>query len=352
MCGSPPARRRLRIHFLLFSQFTEAIDIDRQRYLTELSKLLGFMSARDRQAELERFTAMFDSAPSEEELIRTLGSPTKQAIAIARSYEPSDPEPEPEAEAENGPWPQLEDPSEPAPAACPAAPENESAGKQAAPEGERPDAPPVSGGESSDAPIVPDGEVHEAPASGEGAAPGGDAPVFGSDSALTPGEAEGLEQAERAGIAETVRAARAEAQPAPERAAASPKKPEAPAAVPEKGAPSPKRKAKPAALTIYIILSVIIGLPIAVVLIFIGVPFLALGVGLVAADVYALMALVPMLGMVSDILLVAGGGVILGAVGVLLAWLGLWLSLSLGGLWIGGVIFRLGSRLCFRKEEQ
>ena len=313
------------------------------------------MSARDRQAELGRFTAMFDSAPSEEELIRTLGSPTKQAIAIARSYEPSDPEPAQASETENEPWPQLEEPEPSVPGTEPCA--SGAAGAEAQ---------PATGAGDIDAPSAPEAEDAAAPMVIEDAAPGASAasgeagtdsaasgaPVFGAESALTPGEAAGLEQAERAGIAEAVRAARAEAQAAPERAAVSHAQSEYPDAAPEKNAQKPKRKAKPAVLTAYIILSVIIGLPIAVVLILVGVPFIALGVGLVAADVYALMGLIPMLGMVSDILLVTGGGVVLGAVGVLLTWLGLWISLSLGGLWIGGVILRLGSRLCFRKEEQ
>jgi len=71
--------------------------VNKQKYMAELAKLLGFMSGRDRQAALEKFDALFEAAESEQELIAELGSPTRLAVTLARDYVPSPVEPEPEA---------------------------------------------------------------------------------------------------------------------------------------------------------------------------------------------------------------------------------------------------------------
>ena len=67
----------------------EVSSINRQKFIAELSKLLGFMSSWDREATLEKYNAMFDAADSEAEVLVTLGSPTKLAIAIANEYVPT-----------------------------------------------------------------------------------------------------------------------------------------------------------------------------------------------------------------------------------------------------------------------
>lgn len=113
---------------------------------------------------------------------------------------------------------------------------------------------------------------------------------------------------------------------------------------------APGRKARPAALVFYTLLSLLIGLPIAIVLIALGVPFLAAGAGVAAFAIWGAAAVISCLTVVSDILLVLGVTIAAVAVGLLLAWLGLWISLELGYVWIGRVIFGLGGRLCFKKE--
>ncbi len=103
--------------------------MNKQRYLAELGQLLIFMTSADRALTLEKFGALFDEAGpvGAEALAGRIGSPTKNAIRLSRSYmpgcltdeilfqgmdldmpapapEPAEkPEPEPEAEAEAAP---------------------------------------------------------------------------------------------------------------------------------------------------------------------------------------------------------------------------------------------------------
>ncbi len=61
-------------------------DINKQKFLAELGKLLTFMYDEDRQDALAMYARMFDSAPDEQALIQFLVSPTRQAVVIARAY--------------------------------------------------------------------------------------------------------------------------------------------------------------------------------------------------------------------------------------------------------------------------
>ena len=75
------------------------------------------MSAWDRSAALERYAALFSAAEDEEALAEELGSPTKQAIELARTYVPTAPsrrESSPAASGEDEPE-QLRMELEPAP---------------------------------------------------------------------------------------------------------------------------------------------------------------------------------------------------------------------------------------------
>lgn len=125
---------------------------------------------------------------------------------------------------------------------------------------------------------------------------------------------------------------------------------EATAAAVEEAPAAPVKRARPVPLAFYTLLSLLIGLPVAVLLIALGIPFLVAGVGIAIAAVWAVVTVIGMLSMFSDILLVLGAAAAVVAVGLLLTWLGLWISLSLGYIWIGRVIFGLGGRLCFKKE--
>lgn len=61
-------------------------DINKQKFLAELGKLLTFMYDEDRQDALAMYARMFDAAPDEQALIQFLVSPTRQAVVIARAY--------------------------------------------------------------------------------------------------------------------------------------------------------------------------------------------------------------------------------------------------------------------------
>lgn len=224
-----------------------------------------------------KFEAMFDEAGSDEELIATLGSPTKLAIGLAASYVPTPaPESMPLDTTES-----IENPDESV------ADISEEAAAQ-----EKEEAP---AGEAAEAFA---GEKEEAESS-EKAAPAGELP---------------------AGLVE------------------------------EQAQPAPKRRLRPFGLIVAILFGLIFGVPIALVLILIGVPFLVAGIAVIATDVWCVLSAVPPLTMLSDILVVVGAGAVICGIGLLVTWFGLWLSFELGYLWIGGVVLRLGRALTYKKE--
>lgn len=121
----------------------------------------------------------------------------------------------------------------------------------------------------------------------------------------------------------------------------------APAPEPEEAAPAgPRLRRKPGVTALWCAGSVVIGLPVAVALICLGIPFLAAGVGTVFCAVRLVLGALGTLKLISDMLLVLGGGLAACAVGLLAAWFGIWLSLELGWLWIGRVLFGLGRKVC------
>lgn len=62
------------------------IQINKRKFLTELGKLLTFMFEEDRQRALTIYENMFDEAEDDTALMQILGSPTKQAVVVARAY--------------------------------------------------------------------------------------------------------------------------------------------------------------------------------------------------------------------------------------------------------------------------
>lgn len=229
----------------------EVIIINKQSYMAELAKLLGFMSAWDRRDTLQKYDALFDEAADIEELVATLGSPTKLAIGLASDYVPS-----------------------PAPVSLPVEPSEAEA---------------------------------EKPVSEESA----------EESALESEEAE--ESAEES--------------------------------VPEEAVPAkPARKVRFFGLLVSLVFTLLIGIPVALLLICIGLPFIVSGLGLGAGLVWAAVSAIPMLALFSDILALLGVGLVLMALALLLFWFGLWVSFELGYLWISGVVLRLGRALTYKKE--
>lgn len=118
----------------------------------------------------------------------------------------------------------------------------------------------------------------------------------------------------------------------------------------EEPAGGPYRRVRVGALIAYLIPAVVIGLPIAVALICVGLPFLVGGAWLAISAVYEALQVLGTLTLVSDMLLICGAALAACAVGVLLCWLGLWISLELCWLWVGKALTGLGRRLCVREE--
>lgn len=61
--------------------------INKQKFLTELGRLLTFMYEEDRQKALSMYTRMFEETEDEQGLLQLLVSPTRQAVVLARTYD-------------------------------------------------------------------------------------------------------------------------------------------------------------------------------------------------------------------------------------------------------------------------
>ena len=129
--------------------------------------------------------------------------------------------------------------------------------------------------------------------------------------------------------------------------------PEPPAAkeTETEAAPEPPRsRIKAGALAAYLVPAIVIGLPVAVLLVCLGLPFLGAGAALIFTAALQALRFVGQLRLVSDMLLTVGTALVAGAVGLLLCWFGLWLSMELCWLWVGKALTGLGRRLCLREE--
>ena len=104
------------------------------------------------------------------------------------------------------------------------------------------------------------------------------------------------------------------------------------------------------ALIAWLIPAVVIGLPVTVVLVCVGIPFLGAGAWLIYMAVHQALRFIGALRLVSDMLLTAGAAMILSGIGLALCWLGVWLSVELCWLWVGRVLIGLGRRICIRGE--
>jgi uncharacterized membrane protein len=124
----------------------------------------------------------------------------------------------------------------------------------------------------------------------------------------------------------------------------------APAAEEPEAPQAPRGRVRVGALIGYLIPAVVIGLPVAVVLVCVGLPFLAAGAGLIFTAILQALRFIAQLRLVSDILLTVGAALIACGVGLALCWFGLWLSMELCWLWVGRALIGLGRRLCLRKE--
>ena len=334
--------------------------MDRHKYVAELAKLLSGMAAADREAVLRGVNRRFDEGDNDAAVIASLGSPTFAAVSVLRGYvppeedepgeapgaaepgpavvEPTPIEPEAEPEPEPGPEPEPE-PEEPEEPEAEPEPEQE-------PEPEAEQEPEIEPEPEAEPEAEPEPELEEAPE--------------------PPAEPEPEAEAEGAEAEEPVEAQEEQAVEAEEPAEASeaagtdgpvePAEPDEPSELPPfwGGPPELPRppKAKVGLLIVYVFFGAVIGIPVTAVLTAFALAILCAGAAVIAAA--AVLVSFCFLGMsvVADILLLAGAGLVLAALGLLLVCLavGLFRRCAVGFV---DLVIRKGRDWCYEhgKEE-
>lgn len=349
--------------------------IDRQKYVAELGKLLSGMAPQDREAVLRGVNARFDEEGDDAAVIASLGSPTFAAVSVLRGYTPPEegasdsvPMPEPRR-ARPEPKPVEPKPIEPEPEepaapeeAGPEEPEAESAEAdepapvepvpdeeptepaEPAPEPEAPPAEPETGPEPEpEQPEIPaepaEPETAEEPAEAE-------APEDAVGPAEEPEEPDEREESgtEAEGPGEPAEPGEAEE---PEEAEENPDLPPFWGGPPE--LPKPP-KAKVGLLILYIILGVAVGLPLTVLFACVALGIFGCGGALIAAAALLVSFCFLGMGVVADILLLAGAALVLAALGLLLLFFAVWFFIRCVVGFVN-LILRKGREWCYDHGE-
>ena len=332
--------------------------IDRQKYVAELGKLLSGMAPQDREAVLRGVNARFDEEGDDAAVIASLGSPTFAAVSVLRGYTPPEegasdsvpmpeprrarPEPKPvepepiESEPEEPEAPEEAEPEEPeAESTEPAEP---------APEPEAPPAEPETGPEPEpEQPEIPaepaEPETAEEPAEAE-------APEDAVGPAEEPEEPDEPEESgtEAEGPGEPAGTGEAEE---PEEAEENPDLPPFWGGPPE--LPKPP-KAKVGLLILYVILGVAVGLPLTVLFACVALGIFGCGGALIAAAALLVSFCFLGMGVVADILLLAGAALVLAALGLLLLFFAVWFFIRCVVGFVN-LILRKGREWCYDHGE-
>lgn len=349
--------------------------IDRQKYVAELGKLLSGMAPQDREAVLRGVNARFDEEGDDAAVIASLGSPTFAAVSVLRGYtppeegasdsvpmpeprrtrpepkpvepEPIEPEPEePEAPKEAGPEePEAESAEADEPSPDEPVPEAESTEPaEPAPEPETPPAEPETEPEPEpEQPEIPaepaEPEPAEEPAEAE-------APEDASEPAEESEEPDEPEESgtEAEGPGEPAGTGEAEE---PEEAEENPDLPPFWGGPPE--LPKPP-KAKVGLLILYIILGVAVGLPLTVLFACVALGIFGCGGALIAAAALLVSFCFLGMGVVADILLLAGAALVLAALGLLLLFFAVWFFIRCVVGFVN-LILRKGREWCYDHGE-
>lgn len=349
--------------------------IDRQKYVAELGKLLSGMAPQDREAVLRGVNARFDEEGDDAAVIASLGSPTFAAVSVLRGYTPPEegasdsvpmpeprrarPEPKPvepepiEPEPEEPEAPEEAEPEEPEaesaeadePSPVEPVPEAESTEPaEPAPELEAPPAEPETGPEPEpEQPEIPaepaEPETAEEPAEAE-------APEDAVGPAEEPEEPDEPEESgtEAEGPGEPAGTGEAEE---PEEAEENPDLPPFWGGPPE--LPKPP-KAKVGLLILYIILGVAVGLPLTVLFACVALGIFGCGGALIAAAALLVSFCFLGMGVVADILLLAGAALVLAALGLLLLFFAVWFFIRCVVGFVN-LILRKGREWCYDHGE-
>ena len=348
--------------FLIVQTQSEVNDINKQRFLPELGKLLTFMVEEDRQTSLAMYSRLFDDAEDEQKLMDLLVSPTRQAVVIARTYDAK----ARKQQLESG-SPADEDDT---PAFVLAI---DKLYQQVAPE--RPDEPEEE--------MEPAALINQFSLFSDDAHPIGDEEYvpFQIEAEAVPIE-EPVEELPVEESPEGEAAEEAEPAPAPEEEPEAPVAPESAEeaaeerALPEEAAvpvaedatvfmpeelsvpapeavdlsvlPETRQKPRVFLLILYVLFAVPLTLLGILVLLIPTVLALALAVGVIAAGSFLFMSAFSGFPKLADILIVLGTAVVVLALGLLLLWLFVWfVGGAIGGL-IRGVI-ALGRKWCYKE---
>lgn len=372
--------------------------INRQQFMSELSKLLTFMFKEDRSEIIQQYNEMLDNAEDEQAMLESFGSPTRLAVAISRSYQRDERKLSVHADSKDGGSgenvkvkPVI--PTQGVKSSAPIVKPNEPAAdayvdiieeirrEKAAEEGieykpiffkEDPKPEPAaepeveeSAEEAAEEAAQPVDEVSE-----NAAEEAGTADEENADEAQTE-EAEAQPEGEPADAeaAETAEQTAGEAEDAPHEAEADEGEAEAEAAAeaaepvdetahvlatvfnetPE-AAPEKVRKTNVFALILYIIVSIPVGLVL--LLVMLGLELGVLGCGLLGLRVgFGLLSFTfSGMSVLADVLICFGVNIAVLALGVLVTWFAVWLII-VSVPWLIRGIKNLGRKLCVKEVE-
>lgn len=375
--------------------------INRQQFMSELSKLLTFMFKEDRSEIIQQYNEMLDNAEDEQAMLESFGSPTRLAVAISRSYQrderklsvhadskdggsgeavkvkpviptqgvkssvpivkPNEPaadayvdiieEIRREKAAEEGieykPIFFKEDPK-PEPAAEPEVEESaEDAGEETAQPVDEASENAAEEAGTADEETADEAQAEEVEAQPEGEQADADT------AEVAEGEAEDAPQVQADEGGEAEAAADAEAEPEPEAAEPADETAHVLATVfnetPE-AAPEKVRKTNVFALILYIIVSVPVGLVL--LLVMLGLELGVLGCGLLGLRVgFGLLSFTfSGMSVLADVLICFGVNIAVLALGVLVTWFAVWLII-VSVPWLIRGIKNLGRKLCVKEVE-
>ena len=338
--------------------------INRQQFMSELSKLLTFMFKEDRSEIIQQYNEMLDNAEDEQAMLESFGSPTRLAVAISRSYQRDERKLSVHADSKDGGSGEAVKvkpviPTQGKKSSAPIVKPNEPAAdayvdiieeirrEKAAEEGieykpiffkEEPKPEPVAEPEVEE-PAEEPAEETEQPADEADEAPAAEAVAADEENAENDSEASDSEaQAENAD-ADT-------AEPADEAAhVLATVFNETPEAAPEKA-----KKTNVFALILYIIVSIPVGLVL--LLVMLGLELSVLGCGLLGLRVGFSLLSFTFSGMsvFADVLLCFGVNLAVLALGVLVTWFAVWLII-VSVPWLIRGIKNLGRKLCVKEVE-
>ena len=319
--------------------------INKQRFLTELSKFLTFLSDDERQQVLMKFGEIFDAAPNQDELLGALVSPLKVTVELSRAYSRGGLQQALDRSVELSGVDLSAAPPPPSPAAESVGADIyaaigsavEEAFESAAEPAAEPAAPisaepvPVEPAEPISAEPVP---VEPVPAEPVAPSPAESVPV--EPAAPVPAESVPVETA-----------APVPAEPAvPEFEDTEPEEFFDEAA--DEAVPQGEYRAKPAALMFFILLFVPLGLVGIAVLLCVGAALIAVAAAAIGSGVFAVSLAFSGMAVFADIIMTIGVALVCFAAGVLFLWLALWFLIrSVGGLVRG--ILHLGKKWCYKE---